>query len=636
MDGTTDFELLIERTETGYRARVLKSPAGTGVGPFFDLPLEAELEDLREALRSSPPGGGRHLGMDRSPGEGSKKYLGRWLFERVFAGQVLEAWQASVRVESNLLLRLRLDDDPLLLSIPWELLFDPKQSVFVATKMRVVRSLDLPTEDRSLGVPPPLRILVVLSCPQAVARLETEKEWAVLDHALGERVQLTIVPPRLEEVDRALQSGEWHILHFVGHGNVEEEGGCLILEDQHGEAWSVDHLRLGRFLSHPSLRLVVLNACEGALPGGSDAFSGVAQALLREGVPAVLAMQQVISDSAAIAFSKHFYGAFGQGLTLGSALLEARRALYRDDEPEWAIPVLYLSTPDAPLIGDPLLPPSKTWILYLVGAFVGVLLLAVLMPFFSDSPKPPEDQRPPPKPPRGAERNPKECPSPEGLNMAFIRIEPGLFEMGESGGPDDDEPAHQVRITRPFCIGVYEVTQEQWNRAVGNAPPPQDLYLPVREVRYDDVQDLIRLLNEKDPGHHYRLPTEAEWEYVARGRTQMMYSFLDDAATLVRHANCGESGDGFDGLTWVGQFPANRWGVHDMYGNVFEWVSDWYGPYSAEDVVDPLGPLEGDRRIRRGGSWRSSAAACSSAARSIVKKNRRDKETGFRIVREIR
>lgn len=607
-----ELKLDIERVGDRYRARVRKAPAGKGSWTWFEPPDE---EEIRLAIA---------------------KDLGRRLFESVFAGSVLTAWRASLAASRDeLLLRLRLDGDPRLLKVPWEILFDPDRRTFVAIERRLIRSLDLPVKARPLEAPAPLRILVVLSSPPDAAPLDLDREWAVLDEVLGDKVELHFVPPRLEEVDRALRSGEWHALHFVGHGGTDGEGGFLILEDRHGESRTVDHLRLKTFLGHPTLRLVVLNACEGARPGTSDAFSGVAQALVKSGVPAVVAMQQAILDAAAITFAKSFYGALAEQQTLGTALWRAREVLFRDHETDWAVPVLYLNGRDAPLLVANTRKEefSKRKVAALV---VGVLLLTVLIWVSVRSPEPPAV----PEGlivPRGAEENPKECPSPEGLNMAFVRIAPGSFLMGQSGGAKEDEPVHLVKITRPFCIGVYEVTQEQWDLVFKNPPPPpEERYLPALDIKYDAAQDFIHWLNQNDPALPYRLATEAEWEYVARGKTQMVYSFGDDAANLVRHANCGESGDGFDGPTWVGQFPENSWEVHDMLGNAFEWVADWHGPYPSERVDDPVGPQKGEKRIRRGGSWASSAKACSPAARSIVQPTRSDKYTGFRIVREIR
>lgn len=629
-----ELELEIERAGERYRARVRKAPIDLGARCWFELPAEANLEELSSSLENFRRGS-RHLTVETPQPAASARELGRRLFELLFAGPVLEAWRASVGAAGgDLLLRLRLEDDPRLLKVPWELLFDPRQGAFIATEKRFARTLDLPVEARPLGGPPPLRILVVLSCPPDVAFLDTRQEWAVLEEALGGTVELRLVPPYLDEVDRALQSGRWHVLHFVGHGGTDEDGGSLILEGRRGDARAVDHLHVGTFLSHPSLRLVVLNACEGARPGLSDAFSGVAQALVKRGVPAVVAMQEPISDEAAIAFSRSLYRALAGKATVGKALQEARKDLFRDHEAEWAVPVLYLSGPDERLVKRRPIGP-------LILAFLaGILLLGllVLASWRRSSPEPQlsDDLKPDLKPPRGAEQNPQECPSPPGLNMAFVKIDPGTFLMGDEG-MKESRPDHQVTITRPFCIGVYEITQEQWAQVFGSLPPrEEERYLPVHGIKFDAAQDFIRLLNEREPAHPYRLPTEAEWEYVARGKTRMLYSFLDKPTDLIRHANCGEPGDGFDGLAWVGRFPANLWGAHDMYGNVFEWVSDWYGPYSPEPVKDPPGPPEGTKRIRRGGSWESGARACSSAARSDVEPDRRDQQNGFRIVREIR
>jgi formylglycine-generating enzyme required for sulfatase activity len=617
-----DFELEIEPSAgESYQATVRQSPLGRQgrrARCTFNLP---DLEDLNVGGPDL-----RHLSVDDSGRtKASIQDLGRRLFKSVFIGPVLAAWQASLAMAPRALtLRLLLADDARLLLVPWEILYDEDEGEFVATERCLIRSLDT-SEARRLKWKTRLRVLAVLSCPPGVLPLQIEEEWAALQKTLDGVAELQRVPARLDQVGHALSSGRWDVLHFAGHGDVDPEGGYLILEGWDGDSWAVNHLRVKTFLAHPSLQLVVLNACVGGCPGSKDAFSGLAQALVRRGVPAIVAMQQPVSDRAAIAFSELFYRALAGKATVGKAVQQARKDLFRDQEAEWTVPVLYLNGTDEPLVR------GRFWKRLLLAALMVVLIIALLgwarwlLAVFQDL-----------KHPRGAEKNPPECASPLGLDMAFVRIDPVPFTMGDER-MKESRPVHQVTITRPFCIGVYEVTQEQWDRVFQNSPSGRrERYQPVQGVKYDAAEDFVRLLNEKDPAHPYRLPTEAEWEYVARGGTRMIYSFMGDAAGLVDYANCVGREDGFDDLTWVGQFQANRLGVHDMYGNVFEWVSDWYAPYSEMPAEDPSGPSSGARRIRRGGSWRSGAEACSSAARSDVEPNRQSEETGFRIVREIR
>ncbi|HBL25686.1 MAG TPA: hypothetical protein DD490_02505 [Acidobacteria bacterium] len=213
--------------------------------------------------------------------------------------------------------------------------------------------------------------------------------------------------------------------------------------------------------------------------------------------------------------------------------------------------------------------------------------------------------------------------------MAFVKVEPDSFQMGDGASPDS-RPVHRVSITRPFCIGAYEVTREQWAKVFkGSGPSEEERYRPEAGVKFADAEGFVRLVQESDPaGPAVRLPTEAEWEYVARGKATSKRS-------LPGTGNCGGD-DRYDDLTWVGQFPPNYWGVYDMYGNVSEWVSDWYGGYPFEELPDPQGPPRGELRIRRGGSWKSSERFCNSTGRSKVDPANFSEETGFRIVREIR
>jgi formylglycine-generating enzyme required for sulfatase activity len=627
MNDFVDFELLIERLGKRYRARVLRSPAGTGAGPLFDLPSSYFLDV-----------GGEGRNFQAEPGQRYSGGAGQQLFSVVFGGTVMELWRGSMAEGRAPRLCLRLEDDPRLASVPWELMDDPARGPLGVT-IPIIRTLEMPAVPQLRPVDCALRILTVLSSPADVDRLDIEREWEVLEQALGDRVELRSVEPRLDRLDERLRESEWHILHFVGHGLVDDGGGALVLVKADGSAQDVGRDQLGVFLPQSSLRLIVLNVCDGARPGGWDMFSGVAQTLLRNGVPAVIAMRQVISDRAAIAFAEEFYKALADRLTLGAALLRARKRLFRDFPPEWGIPVLYMGSTDdsifpPPIVVDPCAGVRKK--LKAVSAAAGVLL-ASLVASLLFRPEPPGTTIV--LPPPDYKENPQSCPSPDWLGMAFVEIPPGNFQMGQEKGVKTDEPAHQVRITRPFCLGATEVTEGQWSAVMGLDPPPaHERDFPVQGITFEGAQSFLDNLNDRDETSdgRYRLPTEAEWEKAARAGTKTLYYFGDDRKPLPFHANCKSRNDRFDGPAPVAQFKPNSSGLYDMYGNVFEWVSGWYGPYSGAPVRDPLGPTKGEQRIRRGGSWESRPAVCSSSARSAVDPTRELQENGFRIVREIR
>jgi formylglycine-generating enzyme required for sulfatase activity len=154
---------------------------------------------------------------------------------------------------------------------------------------------------------------------------------------------------------------------------------------------------------------------------------------------------------------------------------------------------------------------------------------------------------------------------------------------------------------------------------------------PVEHVSWEDVQQFIQVLNAREGSERYRLPREAEWEYACRAGSTTAYSFGDDEGQLGEYAWYKENSRGEPHP--VGRLKPNAWGLYDMLGNVWEWVQDWYGEYTAETVKDPQGPQPREDRVNRGGSWVFDAGWCRSAIRGHVTPNHRADDLGFRLLR---
>ncbi|MFH0965578.1 MAG: bifunctional serine/threonine-protein kinase/formylglycine-generating enzyme family protein [Planctomycetota bacterium] len=198
-----------------------------------------------------------------------------------------------------------------------------------------------------------------------------------------------------------------------------------------------------------------------------------------------------------------------------------------------------------------------------------------------------------------------------GVEMVFIPA--GDFEMGSPspGGvrQSDENPAHTVRITRPFYMGKCEITQEEWTRVMGSNPSHfKDNRSPVESVSWNDCQTFCKRTG-------LRLPSEAEWEYACRADTTWAYCFGDDPGDLGTHAWYTDNSGG--STHPVGEKRPNGWGLHDMHGNVWEWCADWWGDYyySQSPREDPHGPSSGECRVLRGGSWNNNSWHCRSAFR---------------------
>ena len=221
----------------------------------------------------------------------------------------------------------------------------------------------------------------------------------------------------------------------------------------------------------------------------------------------------------------------------------------------------------------------------------------------------------------------------------FIKIKAGCFNMGRDpnfeDGSDDELPRHKVCIKKSFYMGKTEVTQSQWVSVMGNNPSEfKGRSNPVEKVSWDDVQRFISRLNSKEGANRYRLPTEAEWEYAARAGSSSTYHFGDDKGALSQYA--WFDGNSGDRTHPVAQKRPNQWGLYDMHGNVWEWVSDWYGKnyYRNSPTNDPQGASSGRSRVYRGGSWINSANYLRSALRISISPVGRSNYLGFRLVRK--
>jgi len=249
-----------------------------------------------------------------------------------------------------------------------------------------------------------------------------------------------------------------------------------------------------------------------------------------------------------------------------------------------------------------------------------------------------------------------------GVKMKLVRIEPGTFSMGSPPGEKDrdgDEFQHPVEISKPFFMGIHEVTQAQYQRIIGKNPSWFSAQgdgngkvaglntddFPVEQVSWNDAMEFCRTASNlpqvKAQGWLVDLPTEAEWEYACRAGTKTPFHFGDTISTDQANYNGNYTyGNGAKGVNRertvkVGSFAANAWGLYDMHGNVCEWCKDWYDKdyYKNSVRLDPQGPGDGKFRVLRGGSWHLNPRYCRSAYRNnVVSPDSRYNDVGFRVV----
>ena len=603
-----DFDLLIWRTPEGFRAWVQNPDDGGGVA-LWDFAPPFPDSEIQEALLETA-GGCRDLKPSRVPPRDVTRELGTRLFQTVFGGSVLAFWNqrllAARKAGRDLRLRLHLSSTESW-DWPWELLCDPDRGFLaVHPGTPLVRFIELPDPIPPLRVGPPLKVLAVTASPSGMSPIGVEDELKDLEKSLVELrladwVEIDVLRGATRErLLRKLSERDFHVLHFIGHGafDTSRGQGVIYLEGKDGSPDPADGSELSTvLLAQPRIRLVILNACNGARGSQADPFASLAQSLVRARFPAVIAMQSAVTDRAATTFARHFYESLSWRTPVDQAITEARRAMFFLGSGEWGSPVLVLRARDGRIIVPSLWevlirnlmkilePWRQALVLLLLLFLLGFGVWGLARRWFDPNLL-------------YALLNPSECPSPPGLPIAFVKVKP------------DGK--------RPFCISRFEVTQRIW-RAIEKKVPTRRRgdALPVVRVSGDDLNTFLTRLEKRDPGAGFRLPTGTEWVYAARAGKR------SPGASLPQEANCDnkEETDGYEGLAPVGSFPPNLWGLYDMAGNVSEWVSD--------------SDLSGAKRFRRGGSFENVPKNCTFAYRTSAKPDDKDDDTGFRIIRDL-
>jgi formylglycine-generating enzyme required for sulfatase activity len=538
----------------------------------------------------------------------------------VFNGDVRSCFTSSLyeadRQNAGLRVRLRLSDAPKLADIPWEFLYNTAANRFLSLSVEttLIRYLEMPEVIRPLAISPPLKVLVMISNPNDQEPLDVDREWSKLNEALGALQHSGLVTMErlpdatLSTLRRRLRQEEYHIFHFIGHGAFDQQAqdGVLIFEDEKSGSHLVGGQDLGTLLhDERTLRLVILNACEGARSSRTDPFAGTAQSLVQQGVPAVIAMQFEITDEAAITLSHEFYTALSDGYPVDAALTESRKAIFsQGNDVEWGTPVLYLRSPDGHIFDVQRMKDASkkqsqvdaienlrqverqrgtmsrlgdwrsVWLLLLL--LITTIGGALALKHFNDMSM------------VGLPLTTAQSPT---MTVPMVDIEGGSYGVGRNPPDTNHAPLREV-ILRSFRIDKFELTNSQYALFLRNArrsPPakwpdgwvdggiPNDRKnLPVEGVNWDQADTYCRSMGK-------RLPSEAEWEVAARGTTGWLFPW-------------GNSGDAFkkDGTRYaVGTIDLNRspFGVFDMAGTVWQWVNE------------PYDELQEGHKIIRGGSY---------------------------------
>jgi hypothetical protein len=353
-----DFVLVVDGSPGAYTVEA-QGPGGVYVQPArFAYEETGELRRILDGFRSG-----------LAPNREEMQAVGSALFDALFPRPVIRAYErAPEALPPGIGLRLKLAIRPAELGgLPWELLYDPDQQVFLAARLSypIVRFVESGAPAASLLARRPLRVLHVLANPVDAPALDLTASEAAVREALGEAGEVQVVrattPAALRDALR--QRPGYHVLHYDGHGLFDEGRGesFLVLHDEAGQSYPLGGEMLASYLDGTPVRLVVLSACETAVDSAHKRFSGIAGQLMRAGtLPAVVAMQFAVPDSSVLAFSREFYRALADDYPVDAATVEGRKAILEHlggdaaafASPDWAAPVLFLRARDGDILQE--------------------------------------------------------------------------------------------------------------------------------------------------------------------------------------------------------------------------------------------------------------------------------------------
>ena len=359
-----EVDVQIDRTDEGWLSQVRRSPAGQGESRFVNPFSPRDMERVWEALHEA-----QATGQATGPQKALIQDVGRRLFEAAFAGAVLGCLRASfdeaAMTQDRLRIHLDLSNRSELESLPWEFLYNPERGEFVGLALQspLVRYVGLHAQVLPVKAPKPLRMLAVLAGPSSYLRVDVDHEWIDLVDSIdflgraGKLIVERLSKPTLLDLQRKLRQGEYHLLHFVGHGVMDKltGEGQLILEDEMGRSRPVNGQHLGALLrDHAPLRFVTLaSPTRSGVGTDTHGLLDVARSLVQRGIAATVAPQMRMAHPDWLAFCREVYTRLAEWQPVDEAVVHGRQALFAATEDlGWGAPVLFARTADGCLFDD--------------------------------------------------------------------------------------------------------------------------------------------------------------------------------------------------------------------------------------------------------------------------------------------